>query len=145
EVRYRSFNSSQWTIVQTSSNITSLSDLLPGNSYYWKVSARCGTENNYSESGFSTTRSFTTLGASSCPSPENLGAGNVQNTSAEISWTSAVDAESYEIKYSPETAPIFSTISSTRTSATLTNLISGTEYVWHVRDICSAPKNISNF
>src|SRR5664279_1111200 len=84
-----------------------------------------------------------------CIEPSSLSATNISTTGATLSWTAPAGALAYTVQYH---APGASWINVTTqlTSVTLTNLICGTAYEWHVQTICSttsggtSPFSVSN-
>ncbi len=76
-----------------------------------------------------------------CPVPtdQEVDAASITLTSASISWTPGGSGADYNVEYGPAGfgGPGFGTyISTTSPSAALTNLNSGTEYEFYVRDSC---------
>ena len=122
----------------SSGNSVILSNLLPNTTYQYRVSAIC----TGSSSGYSQPSTFTTSsGAVACAIPYGLSNTPLNNTSATVSWTPLVTADSFLVRYSifGTTNYIWKKILGTGgvTSTTLTGLIPNSQYQWQVRPICN--------
>ncbi|MGE5398799.1 MAG: fibronectin type III domain-containing protein, partial [Ignavibacteriales bacterium] len=128
------------TIVNSSSSTTTISNLTPGATYYWRVSAYNGT--SYSAPSNPVGR-FTVIGGSGSVVPF---AGSpvegvvLTSASPELSWLLPAKTDAnlkYELQYSTDnemTSPV--TISEIQqTSVTVSGLQAGTEYYWRVRSV----------
>ena len=120
-------------------NSETISNLLPNTTYQVRVSSIC----NGVSSGYCRPQvTFTTLnGPVSCVTPYGLGHSNVTGTTADISWTPLVQADSFMIRYSVNGTTNYRwkkiTGAGGVTSTTLTGLSTSTDYQWQVRSICS--------
>ncbi|MBK9637336.1 MAG: fibronectin type III domain-containing protein [Bacteroidetes bacterium] len=143
-VRYRIANTATWIMVTVSNTSFPLSNLLSSTMYEWQVRTICSNSTpNTSTSPYSPSMFFTTLaGTSTCNAPTNLTESNVTNTSATLNWNST-GAASYRIRYKLNTASTWTYKSSTTNSKALSGLISGSNYTWQVRSVCTLPGNIS--
>lgn len=113
-----------------------ISGLMPNTTYQVQVSSIC----TGSSSGYSKTITFTTVnGPVACVTPYGLATTNMTGTTADISWTPLVTADSFMIRYSVNgtTNYQWKKISGTSNSTTLTGLSNSTTYQWQVRSICS--------
>ena len=116
----------------TSVNITGMT----GNTTYeWRVRSNCSS----GSSTYSSVASFTTDPApASCNAPSGLSSSAVTQTTATVSWNAVTEANDYTVQMriqGSSTWDIEGII--TGTSASATNLVSGTTYEWHVRSNCS--------
>jgi hypothetical protein len=129
---YKSAASDTWIVASTTIQAASYSlyNLLPGTTYDYRVRSNCGANG----SSVYVSAQFTTL---SCPSPANLNAGSVNNTSAQLSWSWA-GGSGYTVEYKAASAVnwIVASASSAGTSYFLTGLTAGTTYDWRVRTNC---------
>jgi hypothetical protein len=86
--------------------------------------------------------SITVSAGSGCIAPGGLAATNITTTSANVGWSTAVNAVGYEwaVDQTSTPAPAGSTIinSTSGVSATATGLSGGTTYYLHVRSNCGA-------
>lgn len=115
-----------------------IAGLLPSTTYQYRVSAIC----TGSSSGYSFPSTFTTSsGAVACAIPYGLSNSPLNNTSATVSWTPLVTADSFLVRYSVfgTTNYTWKKISGTGgvTSTTLTGLTPNTQYQWQIRPICN--------
>jgi hypothetical protein len=141
-VQYKLNSSSTWLNGgSTTATVLNINNLSSSSSYSWKVKTDC--------SDYSVSASFTTgtgSGGSTCVSPSNLFAGNINSYSALLSWTQVSGATSYTIQYKSSNSSTWLTAgSSTNTSYTLGSLSSGTSYNWRVKANCSAYSSIGTF
>ncbi|MBK9541365.1 MAG: fibronectin type III domain-containing protein [Bacteroidetes bacterium] len=130
-------------------NSVVISGLLPSTTYDYRISSIC----TGSSSGYSRSSSFTTSsGAVACGIPYGLSNLPLNNTSATVSWTPLVTADSFLVRYSVfgTTNYLWKKILGTPgvTSTTLTGLTPNTLYQWQVRPICNGvpagPYSVSN-
>ncbi|MDH3708994.1 MAG: fibronectin type III domain-containing protein [Cyclobacteriaceae bacterium] len=133
-VQHRVLGASTWTTTSTGTNSLTLTGLSSGLTYQFKVRSECsGTV----VSVYSDPVTFMTTGAPSCAAPVNLAAGNLMDTSADLSWDAATGAISYEIQFKLIGAPAWNMTTSGTNSLTLSSLLSGQNYQWRVRTVCS--------
>ncbi len=123
------------TFVYNVSNPYTLSGLTPGTDYDFYVRDSCGVGHVSSWAGPHT---FTTLSATlPCPSPSSLGASNITQTSATLSWVTG-GAANWDLEYglSGFTLGSGTRISTTTPSYTVSGLTPGQSYQFYVRDSC---------
>ena len=79
------------------------------------------------------------INVATCGVPDNL-VSYPQDTSATLSWTSgsAGFASSYVLAYKMLSDSTYTVLTTQDTSLTIQGLIPNTDYIWHVRSICSA-------
>ena len=123
-----------------------LTNLVCGTHYEWHVASYCGNGST-NISPYSVTTDFTTAACTiTCLAPLTLSTTNIGTTGATLVWTPVAGAVAYVVQYRPITNPESPWINVTTQTAsfTLTNLVCGTHYQWHVQTYCStAPGNIS--
>ncbi len=73
-----------------------------------------------------------------CGVPSGIAAGNLTTSSANISWSAATGAVSYNFQYKLASASTWTTVNTTSTSYALSGLTSGTSYNAQVQTVCSA-------
>lgn len=131
-IRYRLVGGS-WTEVLTGEDETFrfLNGLTPNTTYQYQVKTICGTEN----STWSTTFSFTSL-SSICDIPLTISAIVTSPTSVDLSWVPDPNDDKYKYKYKPLPNGTWTEIITSATSATLSNLIAGTEYKYKIKAKC---------
>lgn len=115
---------------------TTISGLLPGTTYQYRVSSKCsGVGTGYSPAlTFATTNTPVNCTAI----PFGLSASGITNASATITWSNLVTADSFLVRYSVTgtTNYIWKMVSGN--STTLTGLSPVTSYQWQVRTKCNA-------
>jgi hypothetical protein len=136
-VQYKTPAASTWTSLTATTNSRTLSGLTSGTNYVWQVKANCSV--------YSPQSSFTTAVSTGCSAPSQLATTNVTQTGATVSWGSVMGATGYTIQYKTSTASIWTTLTTTTTSRTLSGLTSGTNYMWQVKANCSAYSAQSSF
>ena len=112
--------------------------LQPGTTYTFQVSSICSGVS----SGYSTSLNFTTQSiAVACIRPYNLTSSNITNTSALISWSQYVTADTFRIRYQEVGVNnyFYKNISGVGGifSTTLSSLHPNTSYQFQVTAICS--------
>jgi hypothetical protein len=142
-VRYAIHNTTNfvWKKISGQPNVvsTSLTGLMPGTQYDWWVRSLCVSiaSSNYQAAP----ATFTTLSNPvPCITPYNLGATNITNVSALISWTNLVSADTFRVRYSVNgtTNFIWKDVNGGGGSSTsLTGLIPNTTYQFQVSSKCS--------
>lgn len=118
---------------------TSIAGLQPATQYDWWIRSLC---NGTSGSNYQTTpATFTTLTTPvSCVTPYNLGASSITNTSANISWTIYVSADTFRIRYSVNGTANFiwkDVNGSGGSSTSLSGLFPNTTYQFQVASRCT--------
>ncbi len=126
------------TQISTTTPSYTVSGLTPGQSYQFYVRDSCGVGHVSSWAGPHT---FTTLSATlPCPSPSSLGASNITQTSARLSWMSGgiSISNNWDVEYSLSGFTLGSgtRISTTTPSYTVSGLTPGRSYQFYVRDSC---------
>ncbi len=123
------------TRISTTTPSYTVSGLTPGTGYDFYVRDSCGVGHVSSWAGPHT---FTTLSATlPCPSPSSLGASNITQTSATLSWVTG-GAANWDLEYGLSGFPLGSgtRISTTTPSYTVSGLTPGQSYQFYVRDSC---------
>ncbi len=127
------------TRISTTIPFYTMSSLTPGQSYQFYVRDSCGVGHVSSWAG---PYIFTTLSATlPCPSPSSLGATNITQTSARLSWMSGgTSTSNWDLEYglSGFTLGSGTRISTTTLSYTVSGLTLGRSYQFYVRDSCGA-------
>ncbi len=126
------------TRISTTTPFYTVSGLTPGTDYDFYVRDSCGAAHVSSWAGPGT---FTTLSATlPCPSPSSLGASNITQTSARLSWMSGgiSISNNWDVEYglSGFTLGSGTRISTTTPSYTVSGLTPGRSYQFYVRDSC---------
>lgn len=151
DLAYTAVGVDNWENVTLTGTSYNVSELLDSTEYYWTVTTICGTD-DFSEEAFS---SFTTIQGvninaeeifgATCESPGQVSQSDITDKYALLSWTSILDAGSYEIRYRPIVTGedtevdegewiIISDILDI--TYPLTDLSPETEYEWEVRTEC---------
>lgn len=124
------------TITIANATITGLQ---PGQNYVWRVKANCspyGSDVQFSTPG--TPTGGGTGGSTSCSAPSNTNTGLVLSNSAQVSWEPQGGALNYTVQYRLASSVTYTTLGTvTGSSATITGLRAGREYVWRVKANCS--------
>jgi len=129
EVSYKKASDTVWTNQNVVGTSLTLSSLSPSTIYEFKVRSLCST---FSE--FSTVSTFTTNATCILTVPTNIQATNIASTFINISWTGTTPF--YEIRWRPQGSTTWSSISTTTTSRTISNLLALTTYEVQVRGRC---------
>ena len=140
-LQYRKSGTTTWT---TKSNIArpyTLSNLISGTSYQWRVRTNCASGN----SGYSSVKTTTTA----CDEPDGLSSSNIAATSARLNWTSVSGATTFTVQYRKIGISTWTTKSSVTRPYTATGLTAATTYEWKIRRECEDNNSIyvngSNF
>ena len=123
-----------WQYSNLSSTGATITGMECETTYYWEVRTICGND----ESQWILTQSFTTAscGGTTCNAPNSLQESSVSQTTAQLSWNSVADAESYEIKYRIIGGNWQYTTSNSNTKS-ISALSCGSSYQWRSR-VCAA-------
>jgi hypothetical protein len=83
---------------------------------------------------------FTITSGSSCGTPSGLASSGVTTSSATVSWTAVIGANSYDVDYKLNSSGTWTNAATatTSTSVVLNSLASGSLYDWRVRTNCSS-------
>lgn len=130
----------QWGFgsVPVTTNSYSLTGLMQGGNFQWRVTADCGTLSAPSATAFYTTP---------CVAPFNLSTTNITTNSATLNWQQGVDntnntgfSVSYRLANTNNAWIQLTNIynNPTATFFNLTGLNPGTAYEWRVKRVCSA-------
>lgn len=134
-VEYKLNSATTWTVLNAAQVTTSasLSGLIPGSAYNWRVTATCAAG-----AGTAVVANFSTTAA--CGNPTGLTTSGITTTTANLAWTTVQNATSYRVEYKLNSAATWTTLSAsqTTTSASLTGLTAGTAYNWRVLATCTA-------
>ncbi|REJ80150.1 MAG: T9SS C-terminal target domain-containing protein [Bacteroidetes bacterium] len=123
------------TVPGASGSSAVIDRLVPNTTYQYQVSSICAGVS----SGYSPSNTFTTNNSpASCITPYDLSHNSVSGSSANISWTNLVSADSFMVRYSVygTTNYIWKKVSNVNNTV-LTGLSMGTNYQWQVRSICA--------
>lgn len=134
-VQYRVVGTPNWTTAMVSDTILSLNitGLNPCENYEFQVEMDCDT----STSGYSQPFIFTTDGC--CTPPNSITLTTVTDTTADLSWSSVLAAQSYTIRYREVGATVWDTITGiTATAYQLTNLSTCTAYELEIQTVCNS-------
>ncbi len=126
------------TRISTTTPSYTVSGLTPSQSYQFYVRDSCGVGHVSSWAG---PDAFTTLSATlPCPSPSSLGASNITQTNARLSWiTGGISiSNNWDMEYGLSGFTLGSgiRISTTISFYTVSGLTSGQSYQFYVRDSC---------
>lgn len=135
EVRYRVTGTTIWTTETTTTNNISLTGLVTGMPYQYRVKTLC-SEDGSLESQFADTQTFTVAGQPACDVPSGFTVSNISSDGATLDWSDATGAVSYEYRYRVKGTSSWLTGSSTIASIEFTGLFMGTEYQYQVRSVC---------
>ncbi len=132
------FTLGQGTRISTTTPSYTVSGLTPGTDYDFYVRDNCGIGHVSSWAGPHT---FTTLSAIlPCPAPSSLGASNITQTNARLSWMSGgiSISNNWDVEYGLSGFTLGSgiRISTTISFYTVSGLTSGQSYQFYVRDSC---------
>ncbi|MBX2892951.1 MAG: fibronectin type III domain-containing protein [Saprospiraceae bacterium] len=139
-VQYRQGLSGAWltagTVTTTSLVLTGLQE---NTEYSWRVKASCSV---YSSQAVFTTGGSGSGGggggSTSCSAPSNTNTDAVFPTYANVSWEPQGGASNYTVQYRLEQGTTYTTVGTfTVSSATITGLTPGMQYVWRVKANCS--------
>lgn len=130
-VRFRRVGTSSWTTATTSGTSVNATGLTSSEDYEFQVRSVCGS----STSDYSASANFTTL--TPCLVPAGLNAGNIAQTTATLSWSSASGANSYGVRIRAVGTSAWTNLSSSSTSLNISSLIASTQYEFQVRSVCS--------
>ncbi|HTQ29392.1 MAG TPA: discoidin domain-containing protein [Puia sp.] len=77
-----------------------------------------------------------------CVAPTGLTSSNITQTSATVSWTPVSGATSYNLQYKTTGATAWTSISQTTTSASLSGLACGSDYLYQVETVCASGSSL---
>lgn len=131
EYRYKITSSGTWITDTVTATSAAISGLSAASEYEFQVKSLCpgGDSSDYSSSYL-----FNTDG---CDTPTGLGASNIGDNSATISWNAIPEATSYELNYKISSASTWDTTTTSTTTVNLTGLVKATYYDIQVKSICS--------
>jgi hypothetical protein len=130
-VQYRVAGSgSSYTTVSPNPTGTSvtITGLTAGLNYEVQVAGNCagGTTSSFSA----------TAVISSCGPPTNVQFSNITTSSVDVSWTEAPNATSYTLSYRLNSTDVWTNITTSGTSRTITGLQAGRTYLFRIRSRC---------
>ena len=138
-VEFKLTTTTTWIAAGTTAvNNYTLSGLLAGKGYDWRVKANC--------SGFSSPINFTTPptstggggGVTTCAAPTGLTSSAVSSNSARLTWQAVPNAGSYVLQIRRQGATTWYSLGSTTLlSVRVINLTPGKTYEWRVKAVCS--------
>ncbi len=140
--QYKLASSSVWSQTTLNGTIANFSSLSPATTYNCRVQAVCAGSN----SSFSPTFVFTTLGGTVCNTPTGLSTSNISINASTVSWTAVNGALSYNVQYKLASSSVWTEFNTTNTSVSLSSLLANTIYNWRVQTVCSnGTSAFSNF
>ena len=77
-------------------------------------------------------------GADPCSVPTGITVSGITETESIISWLPVTNAYLYHVQYKTTTSPIWSSLTTDQTNISLSGLISGTTYEYHVEAVCNS-------
>jgi hypothetical protein len=138
-VQYRLSTSAAWTTTGpvTATQLT-LTGLLAGATYQWRVQASCSTYSSIAIFTLSGGSGGGGGGSTSCSAPSNTNTDFVSPTSAQVSWEPQAGALNYTVQYRLANRAAYTTLGTVTTpNAAISGLMPGSEYVWRVKANCS--------
>ena len=122
-VEYRQGESGDWTVADSAFDASyTLSNLNNGTTYSIRFGTLCRDGMHWSD-----TLVFTTI----CR-PTNVAVSNITTHSADVQWQNTCSVNSWNVVYESETG-VSNTVLASTTSASLTNLVFGTQYSVYVQ------------
>ncbi len=139
-VQWKLASSADWKTYTSTTNSLIINDLLPCNTYEFRVKSSC---TNSALSEFSTSAKFKTSGCvAPCSTPRELRAEVAADRSyAYLQWATT-GARAYEVTYTVGDAPA-QTVTVTTNALRLANVESCKTYKFKVRSICSSTTSTS--
>lgn len=139
EIRIAGTNT--WIPVIVQQTPYTVQPLLCGTDYEWRVSAICQLGPIILPSNPSAVQSFSTLGCNNlCPAPSALTSSNVNDNSAELSWTPAFAfLTDYNLRYREVGSMTWTDVNNVSTPYSLMSLNCATDYEWQVQTLCPNP------
>ena len=140
-----SFSSQRFRTFTTTSTSVSLTALLYGTKYYWRVRAVKESANDTSD--YSAVRNFTTCSAPALTSP-NDGIVYTSIVSPTVSWSTITGAGNYILEWdtvSSFSSPILRTFTTSSTSVIINALLYNTKYYWRVKATNSNDSDTSSY
>jgi len=131
---------SVWTQLTVPANTTTLANLICNSNYEWQVQSLCSTTAT-GASSWSASAYFTTSAcATTCAPPTGLFATNITPSSANVKWTASSFALTsyYAVRYRKLNTNVWTTVTSSTNSKTLTGLAQQSYYEWQVQLMCPA-------
>lgn len=132
--QYREAGSTLWTSGSTIDTVALLTGLTACTFYEFQVAANCDSTN------YSNVYSFKT--GDCCDAPLSITTVREDKTSATFSWPGNPFAQSYIVEYRLFSASIWSTVTTTTDSVTLTGLDSCSSYEMRIQSSCAV--NVNN-
>lgn len=129
---YKASSSGTWIVASTTSTSYNMTGLSPATTYNTRVKTVCSS----GESSYSGTVDFTTAGGT-CPTPTNLAASNITETSATVTWSAASGALSYNFQYKLSSSNSWYQVNVPGTGVNMTGMTPGTNYDVRVQSVCS--------
>jgi hypothetical protein len=141
-IKYKISNTSTiiYKNINGSLHSATLSNLQPGTPYDIQISSVCSGVGH----GYSIVKTMTTLSTTaSCVVPFGISSSALTNTSALISWSNLVDADTFRIRYSVNGGPnyFYKDVNGSSHSVSLTGLQPGTTYLYRISSICNGIGN----
>ncbi len=137
DVDYKANTSSTWINAATAStlNTVSLTNLTQNTVYDWRIRANCTAG-----PGAYSTAQFTTASTGICGAVLGLNASSINTSAATVSWSSLLNANSYDVSYKMNTASVWTTAATATTAlfVNLSGLSANTLYDWRVRGNCTS-------
>lgn len=134
-VYYRVAGNTIWqSPIASSGNSITLTNLSASTTYEYQLQSVCVSSN----SSNSTTFSFTTLSASTCDTPTNLGASAITDSSAILTWNAVTGSLNYTIRYRKVGATAWNSAQVSTTNYMLRALAASSIYEYQLLANCSS-------
>ncbi len=133
-VKYKKSSFSSWSIISSTTNSKTITNLSSNTLYQWQVQAICSMGGGAS----SVVSTFTTAAAPACGIPSSLSSSLISANGATLNWSAVGGAISYNIQYQVNGSGSWINTTSNTNSKSLTGLTNGTSYTFQVQAICAS-------
>lgn len=131
--RYRLKGTAAWQFLELNSSQFSSTTLQQGMTYQYQVRSDCS---DFVKSDWTAIGEFTTEGLPACDVPQFENTPLVGTEDITIAWGAGTGAVYYNLQYRAAGTVLWSTISTTNTTATVSNLQTGTNYQFRIQSVC---------
>ncbi len=131
--RYREVGTTTWTTGSAGSTSTQITGLTACTDYEIQIQSVCTSATD--TSNFTTSHTFSTDGC--CVAPASHSVSNVTSTGADITWTSVLAANSYNLRYREQSTSTWTTVNGVSSPHNLNTLNGCTDYEVQVETVCS--------